>query len=149
MYYIYGLFDPRNGQLHYIGRTSNMERRLKQHCRADSNVRKIEWISELNSTWLEPMMQELDSTEILNDVIEMEKFYVNYFRMLGAYLFNGPVAGISGPVDPTKKKSLPLYLPPVLEAEIQADADADFITRNQWITDACKFYLKFKRDQAS
>jgi hypothetical protein len=53
------------------------------------------------------------------------------------------------PVDPTKKKSLPLYLPPVLEAEIQADADADFITRNQWITDACKFYLKFKRDQAS
>jgi hypothetical protein len=51
------------------------------------------------------------------------------------------------PQDPTKKKAIPVYLPPQLEAEVSADAEADFITRNAWITEACKFYLKYKRGE--
>jgi hypothetical protein len=47
--------------------------------------------------------------------------------------------------DPTKKRAMPLYLPPQLEAEVVADAKANFMTRNAWITEACRFYLRHRR----
>jgi hypothetical protein len=49
--------------------------------------------------------------------------------------------------DPSKKKPIPVYLPPPLEAEVKDDAKANFQTRNAWITDACVFYLKYKRGE--
>jgi predicted GIY-YIG superfamily endonuclease len=93
MYYIYGLFDPRDGQLHYIGRTNDMERRLKQHCKGDSNIRKIAWLKELDRKWLVPLMREIDTAKTLEEIIDLEKFYIYYFRMLGAYLINGHYRG--------------------------------------------------------
>jgi hypothetical protein len=49
------------------------------------------------------------------------------------------------PKDPSKKTPVPLYLPPPLLAEIDADVEADFTTRNAWLIEACKFYLQHKR----
>lgn len=57
MFYIYGLFDPRNGEPFYIGKGKGD--RLKDHLRigvvVDQNFRKASRIEEIRSVGLEPL----------------------------------------------------------------------------------------------
>lgn len=62
--YIYGLFDPRNYQLRYIGKSNNPEKRLYRHIMyAKSNDRNhhiYNWIRQLLSENLEPSLEILE-----------------------------------------------------------------------------------------
>jgi hypothetical protein len=59
--FIYGLYDPRNRALRYIGKANNPEKRLKSHLR-DRRRRKTpvyKWMNELASLGLVPLMEVL------------------------------------------------------------------------------------------
>lgn len=63
--YIYGLFDPRNGELRYIGKTIQLKMRLEKHIREaknylNHNTRKERWIRELLSNNLKPAIIALE-----------------------------------------------------------------------------------------
>jgi hypothetical protein len=92
-YTIYGLLDPRDKQLRYVGVTVNVKVRMNQHCR-DCSVgsKKGRWINELKQANLKPAMIELDVIE-LEEAKETETFYIGYFRMLGCNLTNGTMGG--------------------------------------------------------
>ncbi len=49
---VYGLIDPRTGELRYIGKAQNLTRRLRQHLQPSelrANTYKVHWIKELLS----------------------------------------------------------------------------------------------------
>jgi hypothetical protein len=89
---IYALVDPRSGELRYVGKTSlTVERRLSAHA---SNVRrglhshKHHWLRDVMRAGLEPSTAVLEVVPPGDDWIEAEKFWIGYFRFLGARLVN-------------------------------------------------------------
>lgn len=85
--HIYGLSDPRDGQLRYIGQTSAPKTRYAQHLSLKNKDKKSLWVAELRLLGLKPEMfliEEITSGEHL----VTEQFWINYFRMLGANLLN-------------------------------------------------------------
>jgi hypothetical protein len=85
-YLIYGLVDPRNEQLRYIGKSSN------------GMVRPMEHMQE-NLPSTRPWVRELKKVKMGYDIIvieecsqrklaDLEAFYINYFKYIGCDLLN-------------------------------------------------------------
>ncbi len=96
MGFVYGLFDPRMGALRYIGKTvRSVASRLSQHL-AESKKRernhKSNWIRSLLVLGLKP---EVDVLEDVPDdqLSEVECFWIQYFRGIGAVLTNATDGG--------------------------------------------------------
>lgn len=61
--YIYGLKDPRDGQIHYVGKADDPERRKQQHIEdISTNSARVEWINGLLDNGLEPDVVILEKT---------------------------------------------------------------------------------------
>ena len=95
--YIYGLVDPRDNEIRYIGRTIDPDIRLRAHCRmVDPGKLKTMWILELKAFQLEPEMKILEKVD-RDEEEEAEKRWVRYFIKIGKPLLNGintvPVIG--------------------------------------------------------
>lgn len=58
--YIYGLVDPRDRKIHYVGHTISPDQRLAQHITDAAQTTKTNWITELAALGLRPSMIELD-----------------------------------------------------------------------------------------
>lgn len=91
-YLIYGLVDPRDGQLRYIGKSSSGRRRPQAHGSpsylARDTTYKANWIRSLKSLGLSykiVIIHEFQEPEILGLA---ETFWIAYFRGLGAKLTN-------------------------------------------------------------
>jgi len=54
--YIYGLKDPRDGLIYYVGKTINPRGRFKNHLDGDCNANKTAWIQDLAIRGLKPEM---------------------------------------------------------------------------------------------
>jgi len=65
--YIYGLYDPRNGNLRYIGKTLNLKTRLYLHLREIRNTHKNQWLKNLKDLGLSPEMKVLQIIENSDD----------------------------------------------------------------------------------
>lgn len=81
---IYGLVDPRNGIIEYIGRTNDLKRRLKQHIfkslKSKSKSKKEAWICSLNSKNLKPEMVVIDW--VSENVAQVERKWIErYFEI--------------------------------------------------------------------
>lgn len=86
-YEIYGLIDPRNGELRYIGKARNSETRLNGHLR-DVNRRKTPvyiWLRALLEAGQYPMLSVLERCE---DWIEAERRLIKEARDNGTKLLN-------------------------------------------------------------
>lgn len=88
---IYGLADPRTGQLRYIGQTrTSLAQRLSAHI-APSSLRdptpRAQWIIELRAQRRKPEIFEIESVEAAA-ANEAERFRVGSFRALGCDLLN-------------------------------------------------------------
>ena len=57
--YIYGLADPRDRKIHYVGHTVDLAQRLAQHVTDTKQTAKTAWIAELSALKLKPLMVEL------------------------------------------------------------------------------------------
>lgn len=94
---IYGLADPRDGQLRYVGKTVGpLARRLGRHLNASSRRknRKDRWIANLIAKDLRPEIFEI---EVADDWVEAERFWIAYFRAIGADLVNHTSGGEGEP----------------------------------------------------
>lgn len=85
--YIYGLSDPRNDQLRYVGATINLQERYYGHINDKRRTRKVNWIKSLKKNNLKP---EMFVIEEVDDSVweESERFWIAYFRYIGADLTN-------------------------------------------------------------
>src|SRR5438105_11913465 len=93
---IYGLIDPRDGQLRYVGKSVSGMNRPKahmQHVFLQSNTHKVNWIRQLKALGLQygiVVIQSLDDKEMLS---QAEIFWIAYFRQLGCPLTNLTAGG--------------------------------------------------------
>lgn len=105
--FIYGLIDPRNGQLRYVGKSIDPKRRLLWH-KKTTNMHMVNWLNLLSKESLKPEMHILEISNE-NEWIEDERFWIQYMKFLGCNLINMKVGG-EGPngwghiSDETKRK---------------------------------------------
>jgi hypothetical protein len=57
--FIYGLVDPRDGTIRYVGKGYDPKARTKQHLKASHNPRVNKWVSELREIGLRPKLKIL------------------------------------------------------------------------------------------
>ena len=94
--HIYGLIDPRTNELRYVGKTTNLNRRIKEHingCNKDTTHKNC-WISELICDGLKPIMCVIDSINTTEWEF-WEIHYISYFKSIGCRLTNTKKGGQS------------------------------------------------------
>lgn len=89
MTYIYALICPFDGQLKYIGKANNPERRLRDHMQdiRGAVYEKAMWIKKMKLAKKKPILEILDEIEIHNWQF-YEEFWIGYFKSIGCNLFN-------------------------------------------------------------
>lgn len=85
--YIYGLIDPLTEELRYIGKTNNLTKRYQSHIRATGKSYRDKWVRSLRTKLAKPEMIVIEAIES-NDWIEAERFWISYYRAIGALLTN-------------------------------------------------------------
>lgn len=100
--YIYGLIDPRNHQLRYVGKTVlTPARRLVTHRwqarKAKQKRHVLAWLSGLDADGVIPEIVEIERVPPLGDWEDAEQFWIAYFRFIGADLCNLTVGGDGAP----------------------------------------------------
>lgn len=92
---IYGLIDPRNNELRYVGKTTMpVQRRYNQHVCLGPTARRTycrNWIEQLSKETLRPELCVFE--EVLDDWVEAEQFWIAYWKSLGCKLTNITVGG--------------------------------------------------------
>lgn len=95
--FIYGLVDPRDGQLRYVGKTKNSLRsRLLAHIsdvrRGRTYIPRHKWLCDLLLAGESPEIVELDKVTS-DEWQEAEQFWIGYLRFVGLSLLNGTIGG--------------------------------------------------------
>jgi DNA-binding XRE family transcriptional regulator len=85
---IYGLKDPRNDVFQYIGKSTIGDKRALQHLTKSHSDKVNEWIETLNNNWQYPIVEIIEEVTDINDLIEREKYYINYYHNLNLNLLN-------------------------------------------------------------
>lgn len=91
-HYIYGLIDPRNNELKYIGLSTTGFDRMKTHWRSVSkngNTRVKSWLKSLKHNDLifdVVYLQYFDEDN--QEIDQAEMFWISYFKSVGANLLN-------------------------------------------------------------
>jgi len=96
---IYGLIDPITQELKYIGQTiKSPEVRLEGHLRdaryAKYGTKNIRWIKSLQEKGINPVLVVLESNLDINQLNELEIFYIAYFKFIGCTLNNMTPGGL-------------------------------------------------------
>lgn len=93
--YIYALSDPDSGEVRYIGKANNPEKRLKSHMR--DSVRRdypvYRWIRKLSAAGKSPVMKVL-SSHIGDEWMQAEREAIDNYRENGCRLLNVAIGGI-------------------------------------------------------
>lgn len=62
--YIYGLQDPRDGLIYYVGKSNRPEYRLRQHLKDETtNRNKALWLGDLKVASIKPVLVILEETD--------------------------------------------------------------------------------------
>lgn len=100
--FVYGLVDPRNHQLRYVGKTIKVPRvRLLTHLwQARKAVRKkhlFAWLTGLEAAGFKPEIVIFEQVPPGGDWEEAEQFWIAYFLFVGANLCNLTIGGEGAP----------------------------------------------------
>lgn len=93
---IYGLIDPRDGSIRYVGKTTlPLAKRLNRHLAVSKTRRShsAAWLRSLIRDGLRPEVEVLETVPADGDWTEAECFWIGYFRMIGARLCNHTAGG--------------------------------------------------------
>lgn len=106
--YIYGLKDPRDNAIHYVGKSTRPKRRLEQHL-ADisTNKDRVDWLRDLQAAGSEPELTILEKSND-EDWQEAECKWIAIGREEGWPLTNisrGGSGGIRGQAKPKQMSS--------------------------------------------
>ena len=86
---IYGLVDPRDGLIHYVGQTNKGARRLIEHRNEHGRVnpQKTQWLQELAGVGGQPIMTVLEQCDD-DDADARELYWITHGRDAGWPLVN-------------------------------------------------------------
>jgi hypothetical protein len=95
---IYGLVDPRSGELRYVGKSTSGLTRPKKHLtssllRKEANTHRVKWIKSVIKDGLLPRIVVLEETEDPELLDGLEKAAIAKFRAEGVRLVNGTDGG--------------------------------------------------------
>ncbi len=98
--YIYGLVDPIDNQLRYIGKSLNGLKAANRHCtpfELNKRSHKNNWIKSVLKQEYRPVLiiiQEFIESDILS---QAEIFWIKYFKAMGCQLTNATLGGEGTP----------------------------------------------------
>jgi hypothetical protein len=87
-YYIYGLGDPRDGEVRYVGCTVDLLKRHRAHHSTGSGNIVNSWTAELRSRKMSPVLVLLDTTEAPDTPRDLEAAWIDNFIQRGHPLLN-------------------------------------------------------------
>lgn len=96
--YIYALLDPDTRDVHYIGKTDDMAKRLKNHLQPAAlkiRCRRTSWLKGLLKKGKKPLMVMLEEVE-QEHWKQKECYWIAFYRALGAHLMNTAEGGGGG-----------------------------------------------------
>lgn len=85
---IYGLKDPRNDVFQYIGKSTVGNKRALEHLTNSHSEKVNDWIKSLNKNWLYPIVEIIEVVENVDNLIEREKYYIDYYYNINPNLLN-------------------------------------------------------------
>lgn len=91
--YIYGLVDPDDLQIHYIGQTDNPTRRLSSHATHRDTSVKSAWLDDLAAKGESASMIILETTEDAESALVAENWWIAHAARL-----RWPINNVAGPV---------------------------------------------------
>lgn len=92
-YFIYGLVDPRDGRIRYVGKTRNLQGRIRKHLRGiETGKARSCWIEELRILGMKPSVTVLQKTS-KDGWKEAERFQIAFFRSRGLADLNATRGG--------------------------------------------------------
>lgn len=128
MAFIYRLIDPRTNETRYVGKTNNIERRYKEHCKNSDKYPIHNWINKLKSLDLLPLIEIIEECDdsIWN---EREIFWVSYYRRVSGRLLLNCNDGGRGGHNPSETTRLKMSImqqnrPPASEETRRKIADS-------------------------
>ena len=89
-YTIYKLIDPISNEIRYVGLTFNdLKQRLKSHCSEKSSSHKSNWIKNLKSKGLKPIIESIeDNVSTYDEVCVQEIYWIDKLKNEGHPLTN-------------------------------------------------------------
>jgi hypothetical protein len=99
-YSVYGLIDPRNGDLRYVGKTTvRVLKRRAQHVESSKTkqTRCARWVRSLRRLGLKPEVVVFETHDTEAALSESERFFISYMRWLGCNLTNHTDGGEGAP----------------------------------------------------
>lgn len=91
--YIYGLYDPRDNELRYVGKSIRPAQRLTNHLSEHAKNHRGHWLAELSAAGLRPVLRIIDSVSLDADWQTIERRYIAGARATGCRLTNGTDGG--------------------------------------------------------
>ena len=83
MFYVYGLIDPRDNQIHYVGITQNSPaRRLASHISGGASA-KDGWLTALIDVGFLPRIAVLQQAETYSEIFELETWWIKIAEQVG------------------------------------------------------------------
>lgn len=99
---LYSLSDPDSGEVRYVGKTDNLQRRYTNHLSPATlnrnRSKKNSWIKSLLAKGKLPKIQVIDSGVSAEDIDEAERFWISVYRGWGVRLTNGTDGGDGGAI---------------------------------------------------
>lgn len=86
-YCIYGIADPRDLKIFYVGHTSRIDLRQAQHLQGSETISGLT-IREIKDAGLEPVFVKLEVCEDERRALASEVFWIDLFRCRGVQLTN-------------------------------------------------------------
>ena len=84
---IYTISEPATNEVVYVGKTTNLELRIKTHLQASHNSKLASWIKELSANGIIPKFTVVDNCED-DDSVFFEKKWIKFYKALGFKFFN-------------------------------------------------------------
>lgn len=105
--YIYILLDPKNGDVRYVGKSDNPNKRLKEHikkCR-NSVTYKNNWVLSLLNEGKTPLLEVIDDVPY-DEWGFWETYYIDLYKSWGFKLTNTAPGGIGGDLGPEVNRKI-------------------------------------------
>ena len=90
--HIYALIDPTTNQCRYVGKSNNPKARLTSHLSEISSTHKIRWVNKLRRQGYTPNIEILETCNS-SEWQDSERFWISYFKFIGANLTNNTHGG--------------------------------------------------------
>jgi len=86
--FIYGLIDPRDQQIRYVGKSGDPEKRLREHMRLYSKNRHLtHWLKQLKAIGINPTVRVIQKVS-KSKWKEAERHWIRTFKWAGVKLTN-------------------------------------------------------------